>query len=315
MYPCPSVGVVIVNWNCWRDTLAAAQSVRDHAAVVASAIVVDNASGDGSVARLSAAGVEVLDQEANLGFAAACNIGARSAFARGADYVLFLNPDAVVIAGTIQALIAAADSPSNPVALGSLIRYKDDGKFQFVGSRPGRFTGLPIWIDPVVEPEAIAATTYVTDYIMGAALFITRAAFEKAGPLPEHYFLYYEETAWCYAARLAGVSCKMVSSSIVVHEGSGTVGSSMGPLQSYFVSRNELLFLRTFGTRRQRLGRTWYYTFWLAKLLLKAAVRRRLSLRGRAIALGLRDYLLGRFGDCPPAVRCYAITYKNEGAL
>ena len=308
----PSVAVIIVNWNCWEDTARAAQSVLSYSPHEATVVVVDNASSDDSARRLSDLPITVLPQSSNLGFAAACNVGARYAFDQGAGYVYFLNPDALVTENTLPALISSAKSPQAPVALGSLIRYADDQRFQFIGSRSDPQTGRPKWIDTVSETHVTIEPEIPTDYIMGAALFVTRHAYETVGGLPEDYFLYFEETAWCYEAKRRGVECKMVSASVVTHKGSATVGAPTGPLQSYFCTRNELLFLSRFASSRQTYLRVAFYAWWIAKLLVTGLLRGRLSPRARAIILGLRDYLLHRLGDCPQVIRDYAFQDKLE---
>ena len=302
------VCVVLVNWNCWQDTVHAARSVQDHASEVASVVVIDNASSDDSVERLRAAGLEVVAQGYNSGFAAACNVGAQLGFTRGATYVYLLNPDAAVTADTLQALVREAESRAAPTALGSVIAYEEGERYQFVGSREDATTGHPRWIDPVHDLHVLQQPSYSTDYIMGAALFFDAAAYRVAGKLPERYFLYYEETAWCYSARRMGVDCRMVSGSLVYHKGSATVGKPEGPLQTYFCTRNELLFLKSFAGKRQLLARFAFYLWWVIKRNLKALISRDGAPRTQAMTLGLLDFVRGSFGDCPAIVRQLAGT-------
>ena len=86
-------------------------------------VVVDNASADGSagVAREAAPQARVLEQPANVGFAAGCNVGAA---ASSAPLLLFLNPDAVPAPGCIDALRAAA---ADTTRLGGMAGARDDG--------------------------------------------------------------------------------------------------------------------------------------------------------------------------------------------
>src|SRR5262249_28323398 len=98
----PSVDIVIVNWNS-RQLLRECVSALDRSSIVESlgVIIIDNASTDGSADGLSARHVrlDLVRNAENRGFAAACNQGA----ARGsAPFVLFLNPDVVVGADTVE---------------------------------------------------------------------------------------------------------------------------------------------------------------------------------------------------------------------
>jgi len=74
-----SVGVVIVNWNGWRHTIAACQSLESSSYPSIKIIIVDNASADDSLARLRAAvsHAHIIANGVNAGFAGACNIGIR----------------------------------------------------------------------------------------------------------------------------------------------------------------------------------------------------------------------------------------------
>lgn len=97
--------VVIVNWNtgdclrtCLRSLAAAGSGLR-----LGPTVVVDNASWDGSAAQLPASPeVVLMSNPTNVGFAAACNQGARVG---SAPYLLFLNPDTVLLPDTLRSVL------------------------------------------------------------------------------------------------------------------------------------------------------------------------------------------------------------------
>ena len=74
-------------------------------------IIVDNGSGDSSARIADAAGAQVIRLHRNEGFGRACNAGAALA---DTEFLLFLNPDAALGPGALDALEAAADA--NPLA-------------------------------------------------------------------------------------------------------------------------------------------------------------------------------------------------------
>jgi hypothetical protein len=106
------VAVILVTWNNFNDTAECLASIRhlDHPDVLP--IVVDNGSSDGTVALLREQfpGVTLLENRANLGFAAANNIGMRHALEQGAQFGL-LNNDTVVDPGLSRFLAAAGKCP------------------------------------------------------------------------------------------------------------------------------------------------------------------------------------------------------------
>jgi hypothetical protein len=93
----------------------------------------------------------------------------------------------------------------------------------------------------------------------------------------------------------------------VYHHGSASMGSPTGPLQTYFLTRNQLLFTDKHGDRLQRLGIYFSKLIRLIKVILETFGAGTLfSPSMKAMFLGLRDYGLRRFGDCPDKVRQYA---------
>ncbi|NLD44849.1 MAG: glycosyltransferase family 2 protein, partial [Chloroflexi bacterium] len=130
------LSIIIVSWNvrdllreCLRSVLAPmARSAEgngyalDRRAV--EVLVVDNASADGSadMVRSEFPGVLLVASDVNLGFAAGNNLGLRRARGR---YVLLLNPDTVVRAGALAAMLGYLDAHPRVGLVGPLLRYGD----------------------------------------------------------------------------------------------------------------------------------------------------------------------------------------------
>src|SRR5688500_15461224 len=99
----PSVHVVIVNWNSGaqlKECLQSFAAVANDDVALARITVVDNASADGSAEGLETTlPLTVIRNRENRGFAAACNQGAAGA---DAEYLLFLNPDTRLMAGSLE---------------------------------------------------------------------------------------------------------------------------------------------------------------------------------------------------------------------
>ena len=82
-----------------------------------------------------------------------------------------------------------------------------------------------------------------------------------------------------------------------------TLLAGPGPLQTYFCTRNELLFLRTFAGKAQLRARFRFYAWWVFKRNIKALYSKDGAPRTRAMTLGLIDFARGTFGDCPAEIR------------
>src|SRR6266550_1565034 len=98
----PGVGIVIVTYNSESEIGPCLDAIL---AMDAEVVVVDNASADGTLEQIRRRGVALIANPVNRGFAAAVNQGIR---AIGGDFILLLNPDAVMQTG-LEALRAACE--------------------------------------------------------------------------------------------------------------------------------------------------------------------------------------------------------------
>ncbi len=211
MNDAPDVSTLIVNWNA-RDFLRRCLESLQAQAVTQEIFVVDNASRDGSVemVRTEFPDVRLLASEKNLGFAAGNNLAAQHARGR---YLFLLNPDTIVPPETLPALVAFADAHPKIGALGPQLQNAD-GSVQrscwrgFPGLRMALADALYLWKIPWLpfaqaseyRSEELRAARRV-DHLLGACMLIRHAAWEQVGALDENYFLFLEETDWCWRAQ------------------------------------------------------------------------------------------------------------------
>jgi GT2 family glycosyltransferase len=301
-----NVGVVLLNWNGWRYTVAAAGSLQSSPGVSIATIVVDNASTDGSLEHLRDAmpEAEIIANPVNSGFAGGCNVGMRRALELGCDYIFLLNNDALVCPTTIPELVAASRRLHDKTILGSVVRFADTDEYQYFGSRYCNQSSHPVWFKEPEDSQLLKQPLIETDFALGAALFAHCDVIRQVGMFDERFYLTYEDVDLCYRARKCGIGCAMVTNSVIYHHASASMGPESAPLQTYFLTRNELLFSEK-NVGRIQLFRL--YCFRLGRLFLRIL---RSTLNGtlsnpsfKAMLLGYRDYLFRRFGECPPVIR------------
>lgn len=214
-----SVSAIIVTYRTGPTLWECLAAAMDESAI-AEIVIVDNGNPEAVALRLrelarARADVVLVQGQGNVGFAAACNLGARAA--SGANF-LFLNPDAVLAPGAVPALVDAAGAAAHPCIIGGVI-YDAAGREQR-GARRGRvtpwsafvsFTGLarferasPLFADvqrlndPLPDaPARIAA-------VSGALMLIPRADFEALGGFDTGYFLHVEDIDICRRAEAMG---------------------------------------------------------------------------------------------------------------
>lgn len=273
----PRVGVVVLNWNGWRDTLRCLDSLAPLArAGRVDVVVCDNGSSDDSWARLSAwnpGKVEVIQTGANLGFAGGMNVGIRHLLARGArEFLWLLNNDTEVSESALDALLACADQRPEVGVWGSTVadpepphRVQTAGGFRYtpwLTRLTPHFAGRP-----AAEVMKLPADAVRLDYVYGAAMLIRRQAFEQIGLLTEDYFLFYEELDFCRRLRTTNFQLGWCPASLVSHQGSATIHGDGArenrQRASYYENLNSLKFTARFHPRLLPVA-------WTARLVAKS---------------------------------------------
>jgi len=319
----PPVSIVVLNWNGRDDTLACLASVERLAYPNLKVHVVDNGSSDGSVHAILAQfpKVDVIQTGSNLGYAGGNNAGMRRALETGAMYVLLLNNDTVVDPGLLRAFVSAAQREPQAAAFSAKIFFYDEpDRIWYAGAR---WDGKASCFFQVGEGERDDqerfATISETAYACGCAFFVSAKRLREIGLLDEDFFLYFEETDWCYRARRRGYPSVFVPEAKLWHKVSVSFGGERSPLALYFLTRNRLLWARRhaeLGTRVRLYARTvgMLARRFLSPLAdprgassprerwwaLRSAFR---DARNRACLLGAKDFVFGRLGDCPQSVR------------
>lgn len=226
-----NVDVVIVNYNAGKLLAECVQSVLAEQA--RHVFVVDNDSHDESLAYLESSTsddrVYIIRNGKNLGFASACNIGAR---ASNADTVLYLNPDCVLTPGALHRMIEVLGSdPSIGMAGGLLINF--DGSEQGGGRRAVptpwrsfvrafRLSRLAnrwpkLFFDFYLHKQPLPERPVEVEAISGACMLVKREAVADVGLWDEAYFLHCEDLDWCMRFRQKDWKILFVPSARVTH--------------------------------------------------------------------------------------------------
>lgn len=197
---------------------------------LAAVVVVDNASDDGSAAvAASYAGVTAVANTRNVGFGAACNIGAERA--PDTAFLLFLNPDATIDPADLARLVQALhDDPSCGLIAPRLFRdgqpLTSSGEEATVRSELRRFAPrllarrLP---DRRHSPDEPRSGPVV--YVEGACMLVRRSAFAAVGGFDPSFFLFYEELDLAHRLRAAGWTVRAEPAARAEHAVAASRGS------------------------------------------------------------------------------------------
>jgi N-acetylglucosaminyl-diphospho-decaprenol L-rhamnosyltransferase len=261
------IDVVVVCWNDKAKIATALDSIfaldevaRDPS--FANVVVSDNGSSDGSrefIREHYGARVTIVENGANLGFAAACN---RAIVATYSPYVFLLNPDAELKQGALAEIVRFMDMHPLCGIAGSRI-YNYDGSIQEscgeFDTWAGAFLRSSAWGEwPMFRRFANGnalrewqhANERRVDLAIGAALCIRRSVFQEVGLFDEQFFLYHEEVDFAKRAAAKGFQTWYVPASEAVHEG---MGSARG---QYDVEKRKQTSRRKYWIKHH--GPVWY---------------------------------------------------------
>ncbi|PHN03011.1 glycosyltransferase family 2 protein [Flavilitoribacter nigricans] len=238
------VSVITVNFRQAQLTCDLLDSLQQSTYPNLEVFVVDNGSLEdvSDLFRAHYPGVEVIVSETNLGFAGGNNLAL--ARAKG-DYLFLINNDAELAPETISVLVDGLKADAKLGVLAPKIRYfEQPDLIQYAGFTPVHpLTARNRTIGQGITDEGQFDQQRPTPYAHGAAMMLTREALERAGLMPEVYFLYYEELDWCEQIRRAGLEIHFEPHALVWHKESVSVGAE-SPMQTYYLHRNRLLFMR-----------------------------------------------------------------------
>ena len=240
------LSIITINYNGLKDTCELIDSLPNDDETI-EVIVVDNNSIQDEASEIEKhyPQVTVVRSPQNLGFAGGNNLGILAAHGK---YLYFLNNDTILNTpdfASFQPLIERLKSSEKIGVVCPKICFAwGTHPIQYAGYTPlSLITLRNRSIGFGEEDHCQYDTPHTTPYAHGAAMLVKREAIEKAGLMPECYFLYYEELDWSEMIRRAGFEIWYEPACTVYHKESQTTGNA-SPLKTYYITRNRLLFVK-----------------------------------------------------------------------
>ncbi len=355
----PKVGVVILSWNEWKDTVECLESLQKIDYPNYEMIVVDNCSTDGLVENLkrwakgevpvntgfvksdadlkpvqyieydrntaeaggdqqeknleglaSSRKLVIIQSGENLGFPGGNNVGIRYSLKRGdLRYVLLLNDDTVASPDFLSKMIEVAEKDEETgIVGGKICYYHCPEKVWYGGGK------LSLWrasgynqqvgeADRVLSPgdrDQETRGVIEASFITGCLMLIRTELLQRSTLFREDYFLYVEDTDFCYRALQEGWKLKVNLGAKIWHKGAPTKARKISLMSSYYMTRNRLFFgFETVqGLRYRIVFALFFFSTRPARLLMWAISNRKQVAKGTL--LGIMDFFRGQRGE-----RCY----------
>ncbi|MFA5932960.1 MAG: glycosyltransferase family 2 protein [Microgenomates group bacterium] len=274
------VAVVILNFKVKEETLKCVASVEKSDYHDIEIIVVDNNSGDDIEDSLPKNNRTIFIQSGdNLGYTGGNNLGIKRALEDKVDYIFVLNPDTEVTITAISSLVTESEKEKIGI-MGPKILFGDRKTIWYAGGLMdlANVLGQHRGVDEMDAGQYDKVEQ--TEFVTGGAMFVSSEVFEKIGLFDEKYFMYLEDSDFCFRAQKMGYKILYNPKAVVYHENAKSAGLG-SPLQDYFITRNRMYFASKFLSFRTRFA------------LFREAIRNIGSLVRR---LAFFDFLSGNMG-------------------
>ncbi len=326
------VAILIINWNCFQDTLKCLESLYASIYKEFRVIIIDNGSKDESVeeikvslcAHFSTGNSERIEQDKimidgsddiraysfnsqayllasnmNHGFSMGCNIAIDYLRENGIqfDYLFLLNNDAVMEPDCLAELVGIAEKYQfNEAIVGAVVKNESDGSVLFAGARFPR----ELFATSLVAVPGDQSDHWPVGRVEGSAMLIPRRLLEQRRSERGYYFdpalfIYGEDAELCFDAWRSGYLVLMAGNAVVYHELSQSSGGGGSPLSYYYITRNRIrLAAQCLPAREKIFFHAWYPVSRIAR-----ALQRRVQGKpevAMAILDGLWDGYRGKAG-------------------
>lgn len=267
-----NIAIIILNWNKPELTIDTVNSVLKikHKKFNYQIFLVDNGSSDDSLLIFQQKfkdnpQITLIRNDSNLGFVGGNNAAIKRILKQDYNAILLLNNDVIVDPDFLENLNKNLSkyslvSPKIYFAPGFEYHHnrylkKDRGNvIWFAGGQIdwNNIYGSHIGVDEVDQGQRDKINDKV-DFLTGCCLLVDRQVFEKIGFLDNKFFMYLEDADFCQRAKINGFKIAYIPGAKIWHinSGSSKIG---GDLQTYFLTRNRLLFGFRYAKFRTKLA-------------------------------------------------------------
>ena len=238
------VCIIILNYNNYEDTIECIKSIKSVIPFqMIDIVVVDNNSSNGSVNVIENQFQDIIMIKSNVnkGYAYGNNLGLKYAIENGYRYSCILNNDTIITENFLEACITEMNEEVAFISP-ALMEYNHKEYVQSTGGDVLINRGIVTRKNNKMKREQLP-NIIETDYVGGACMVFKTGIINKLGFIPEEYFLFYEETEWCYKAKKLGYRNLCLTNTYIYHKGSVSI-NKIGGLSDYLMKRNRVVFVK-----------------------------------------------------------------------
>ena len=247
----PLVGVILVNYNGYNDTVECVDSIKKNKYSNYVIVIVDNGASENDILNLKYGmdeKVHIIASSDNLGFAGGNNLGCQYAIdVLGVEYVLLLNNDTCVDdMFLVEAMKNMIIKKAHCIITGRIICYYDKQKLWYAGGLLDIKHGIA---KHIVDDRYHDTRCKRVGFASGCFMLVPVSAYLCVKKMCEDYFLYYEDADFSCALVKAGYPIYYCNNSIIYHKVNASTGR-LSPTSLYYSTRNRLLFVKKNGSNK-----------------------------------------------------------------
>jgi hypothetical protein len=290
------IGAVTVTYNSGAVIDGFLQSLLRQSHSNFLAYIIDNASTDDTLQRTLVyrdQRIRQIANSANVGFAEGSNQGIRAALQDGCDAVLLINNDTEFGPQLVEKLVAGLDQYGADMTAPKILFHHDQARIWSAGGgfNPLKgYAGFHFGLDEPDRGQFDQART--VEHAPACCLLARKKVFEKIGLMDPTYFVYLDDTDFCFRATRSGLRIVYLPSATLFHKASSLTGGEASEFSVRFRTRNQVYFmLKNLGFWRNLFYLPAFQIYQLVKLLSRRIDLSGFLLRERALVEGLSVWM------------------------
>lgn len=288
------VSIILVNYKTLECIIECIKSIKATKFNNLEIIVVDNDSKDNCRSMIMKLwdDIVVIENSSNMGFSEANNIGIKHAIKNSTEYILLLNGDTIVSESFFDTLLSTRSNIEEDrigIISAKILYYDNPKKIWYNGGRINKLKGSADIYDLNLKNYESKQKVMECTFISGCCMLIPARVINDVGLLCDKYFLYYEDTDYCYKISKAGYKLIINRMAIMYHKESASTGKKSN-LYTYYNTRNRFIFANDNLTGVYK----WFSFMYTFGWLIKKIVYKEYKIK--YVILGCLDFLKNRNG-------------------
>jgi GT2 family glycosyltransferase len=214
-----NIYIVIITYQSDKDILGIFDSIKYETTILENSklhiIIVNNGSNNRilEIIKNDYRNIKVINNNSNLGYAKAANIGIKYALKNKATDIILINQDVILPKNFLKPVILNSHEIVSPV-----IRFKRSGEWTYdYGGKIDWKCGRNYHIEESKQLSVISYQFKDIDYVSGCCMRIKSQVFEKIGYFDERFFMYFEDADFCIRAKKEGFRISAERKSVITH--------------------------------------------------------------------------------------------------